>query len=117
MSDWPQLDELKQVLDVDPESEAWDGTEDSGLNATRLSRLLAAAIDYVKNVEVGDWDEIMDEPDERLASAALRMAELMALKPEVAAAVAGSARGPAAVAGDPVYRAYITGKRRRFGLS
>ncbi len=116
MIEWPELDELKQVLDVDPQTVAWDGAEDSGLSPTRLSRLLAAAIAHVK-AEVGNWNEIIDTPDEGLAAAALRMAELMALKPEVAAAVAGSGVTAAAVAGDPVYRAYMYGKHRRFGFS
>lgn len=110
MIDWPQLDELKQVLDTG-DTDVWDGTSDSGLPETRLSRLLEAAIAYVKG-EVGDWDELVDYPDERLAQAALRLAELIALKPEVAAAVAKGG-----VVGDPVYAVLMTGKHRRFGFS
>jgi hypothetical protein len=107
--EWPALDELKQVLDTG-ETDVWDGTSDSGLPETRLSRLLEAAIAYVKG-EVGDWDELVDYPDERLAQAALRMAELLALKPEASSA------GPSNVSGDLVYRALMTGKHRRFGFS
>ena len=107
MSDWPLLDELKQVLDVDPETTAWDGDYDE----TRLTRLLAAAIDYVKQ-DIGDWDDTYDFPTDRQSQAALRMAELMALKPEVAAAVTKGA-----VVGDPVYAALMTGEHRRFGFS
>ncbi len=115
MIDWPHLDELKQVLDVG-ETTDWDGTEDTSMGPTRLSRLLEAAIALVKQ-EVGDWDEMTDLPDERLAQAALRLAELLALKPEVAAAVSGTGRVPSAVASDPVYRALMTGKHRRFAFS
>ena len=111
MSDWPLLDELKQVLDVDPESNAWDGDYDE----TRLTRLLAAAIDYVKQ-DIGDWDDTYDFPTDRQSQAALRMAELMALKPEVAAAVSGTGRVSAAVASDPTYRKLMTGSRRKFPI-
>jgi hypothetical protein len=99
---WPELDELKQVLDVT--SDDWDGDADYDL--TRLARLLAAAIERVK-MDVGDWDEYEDEPDDALAQAALRMAELMALRPEVA---------PAAL-GDPTYARLLKGHRRVFGVA
>jgi hypothetical protein len=97
---WPELDELKQVLDVT--SDDWDGDLDN----TRLTRLLAAAIVKVK-LDVGDWDDLVDVPDESLAQAALRMAELLALRPEVAAdAVA-----------DPTYRRLMFGHRRKWGIA
>jgi hypothetical protein len=44
------------------------------------------------------------------------MAELLALKPEVAAAVSGSGIVPSAVASDPVYRKLMTGSHRTFGI-
>jgi len=97
---WPELDELKQVLDV--ESSDWDGD----LDDTRLTRLLAAAIERVE-LDVGNWDDITDQPDASLAQAALRMAELMALRPEVAAN-AGK---------DPTYQRLLFGHRRRFGVA
>ena len=103
MIQWPELDELKQVLDVD--SSDWDGLDYDG-GATRLTRLLAAAIARVKR-DVGDWDEDADAPDEALAQAALRMAELLALKPDSAAAVAS----------DPTYKRLLLGHRRRFGIA
>lgn len=102
-ADWPELDELKQVLDVT--SEDWDGAADSGFSETRLSRLLAAAISKVK-ADTGSWDEYLDEPDDNLAQAALRMAELMALRPEVAA---GAIK-------DPTYQRLMFGHRKRFGI-
>lgn len=101
MIDWPQLDELKQVLNVD--SEDWDGTETSGEGPTRLTRLLASAIDRVKD-DVGNWDEDVDLPTERHAQAALRMAELLAARPESEAVM------------DPTYRRLIAGLRRRFPI-
>ena len=104
MSDWPQLDELKQVLDIT--SDDWDGEATSSESETRLSRLLESAIDKVK-ADVGGWDEILDEPDARLAQAALRMAELLALKPELAAGTVS----------DPTYRRLLFGHRRKFGFA
>lgn len=101
MAAWPELDELKQVLDVT--STDWDGDYDN----TRLTRLLAAAIQKVKD-DVGDWDEYTDDPDDNLAQAALRMAELMALKPELSAQV-GSA--------DQTYNRLLYGHRRTFGVA
>jgi hypothetical protein len=105
MAAWPELDELKQVLDVT--STEWDGDYDG----TRLTRLLAAAIEKVKS-DVGDWDDYIDVPDDNLSQAALRMAELIALKPEVAAAVASGK-----MVGDPAYLMLIFGHRRAFGVA
>lgn len=104
MFDWPRLDELKQQLDV--ESNDWDGEVNAYGEETRLTRLLAAAITKVK-LDVGDWDEYVDVPDASLSQAALRMAELMALKPEV---IAGHEF-------DPTYQRLIHGHRRRFGVA
>lgn len=114
MAAWPELDELKQVLDV--ESTDWDGEAGSGGDedvTTRLSRLLAAAIATVK-VDVGNWDEMVDEPDDNLAQAALRLAELLALKPELAASL--RAKG-SAVFGDAAYQALMLGHHRTFGVA
>ena len=104
MSDWPQLDELKQVLDIT--SDDWDGEATSSESETRLSRLLEAAIAHVK-ADIGNWDEILDEPNATQAQAALRMAELMALRPEIAAQASQ----------DPTYRRLLFGQRRAFGVS
>lgn len=102
---WPELDELKQVLDV--VSDDWDGLEDEyDLGPTRLERLRLAAIAKVKQ-DVGLWDEYVDEPDEMLAQAALRMMELLALKPELAAQASG----------DPTYMRLLAGHRRRFAIA
>ena len=92
---WPALAELKQVLDVT--STDWD---------TTLTRVLASAIDKVK-ADVGEWDSDVDSPTPRLEQAALRMAELMALRPDAAADSIN----------DPTYDRLLSGKRRRFGIS
>ena len=93
MADWPGPDELKQVLDIT--STDWDDT---------LDRVLSSAINRVK-MDVGEWDDD-DEPDDNLAQAALRMAELLALRPEAAA----QART------DPTFAALLKGHRKRFGF-
>ena len=95
LDDWPTVDELKQVLDIT--SNDWDVT---------VERVLEAAIAKVK-LDVGDWDEIVDEPDEALAQAALRMGELLALRPEAAAASIN----------DPTYDKLLYGHRRTFGIA
>jgi hypothetical protein len=96
MAQWPAVAELKQVLDV--VGDDWDNT---------LDGVLAAAIIKVKK-DVGHWNDTVDEPDDSLNRAALRMAELMALKPEVATAVRVR---------DMAYQAYLFGHRRSFGVS
>lgn len=103
MAAWPELDELKQVLDVT--STDWDGDDDD----TRLTALLNAAIGHVKQ-ETGQDTE---EPSDSLGRAALRLAELMALRPEVAAALT---RGGTSFIADPAYNAFLYGERRHFGI-
>ncbi len=97
MADWPELEEVAQVLDVE-NVESW---------TTTLERCRLAAIQQVKE-EVGHWDEYEDEPDEKLAAAALRLAELFATRPEATTAELIS---------DPAYRRLITGRRRVFGFA
>jgi hypothetical protein len=96
MADWPDAEELKQVLDIT--SEDWDDTVD---------RVLAAAIAQVK-LDVGRWDEYEDEPDEKLAQAALRMGELISSRPTEPTSDLGA---------DPAYRSLIKGHRRVFGIA
>ena len=95
MATWPALGELKQVLDVT--STDWD---------TTLERVLASAIREVK-ATVGEWDDDVDSPTDSLAAAALRMAELMAMRPDSAADTVN----------DPTYARHVAGSRRRFGIS
>ena len=95
-------------------SSDWDGDYDG----TRLTRLLASAIEKVK-LDVGDWDDYIDVPDDNLSQAALRMAELMALKPEIAAQVTGGRgiRAASFSSTDPTYTALVFGHRRAFGVA
>jgi hypothetical protein len=94
MADWPDANELKQVLDVT--TEAFDET---------LYRVMAAGIAKVK-ADRGGWDDAVDVPDDNMAQAALRMAELLALRPEAAADTIK----------DPTYNRLMTGRRRVFGV-
>jgi hypothetical protein len=98
MADWPEVEELERILNVDPQN-----TDDFQVT---LDRVLASAIAYVKS-KVGNWADT-DEPDDNMAQAALRIAELLALRPETAAAVAAS---------DPTVARLLLGRRRRFGIS
>ncbi len=95
MVDWPDTAEVKKVLDVSDES--WDDI---------LDRVLAAAIAKVM-LDVGDWDETTDAPDEALAQAALRMAELLAQRPDA---------NPDQIF-DPTYTRLLYGHRRQFGIA
>ncbi len=97
MMEWPDLEELKQVLNVDPDGSDWDIT---------LEPILASAIRKVQH-DVGVWDLYEDLPDDALNRAALRMAELMAQRPGVDGGELGA---------DPAYRAHLFGHRKRFGL-
>jgi len=103
MSEWPKLDELKQVLNADPESNAWDGETDN----TRLTGLLASGIAYVKG-QVGEWNDATDVPTASLSRAALRAAQLMA--PPIN-------RAPDSLGRDPILAGHMTGHRRRFAIS
>jgi hypothetical protein len=95
MADWPTSDELKQVLNIDTDD--WDTTVD---------RVRSAAIGKVKR-DVGLWDDLVDEPDDMLAQAALRMAEMISERPTSPVALLDQ---------DPAYRANLSGHRRRFGI-
>jgi hypothetical protein len=106
MADWPDTEELAQVLNV----------ENVGDWSTTLDRVLASAIIKVK-ADVGAWDELVDTPTDKLSQAALRMAELMALRPEAAAGVGSRSGLPASISRDPVYQALISGYRRVFGIA
>jgi len=96
MADWPDLDDIKQVLNV--ESDDWD---------TRIEAVRVAAIDKVKR-DVGGWDEDTDEPDDALSQAAVRMAELMSERP--------TAPTQRSLGQDPSYRSLLSGHRRKFGI-
>ena len=95
MADWPTEDELKQVLNI--VSDDWD---------TTLDRVRSAAIAKVKR-DVGLWDELVDTPDDMLAQAALRMAEMISERPGIPVAH---------LANDPAYQTCLSGHRRSFGI-
>lgn len=96
MADWPDTTELAQVLDVS-NVEDWQ---------TTLDRTMASAIARVK-LDIGVWDEDTDTPTDMQAAAALRMGELLALRPEAAAEASR----------DPTYQRLLFGSRKRFGIS
>ena len=93
---WPDADELKQVLDIT--SDDWDET---------VERVLASAIKQVKE-DVGRWDEYLDEPDDKLSQAALRMGELISTRPT------GDTTN---LSKDPDYMALLKGRRRVWGIA
>lgn len=97
---WPQVTELAQVLNIEP-----DATVTAWL--TTLTRILNAAITRVK-AEVGNWDDAVNAPNDNLAAAALRMAELMSQRPDSSNPEVGQ---------DVAYQAYMTGQRKRFGIA
>jgi len=101
VADWPTLDELKQWRDVT--GSEWDGDTDD----TRFTAELAAAVAQVK-LDVGDWDELVDLPDEKLSRAAMRMAVLMR---------ENATQDTALLSTDPIYAAYLKGHRRRFAIA
>jgi hypothetical protein len=98
VAEWPTVEQFRRVLNFDPEYE--DPSADT------LASQLEAAIAKVKD-DVGDWDEYTDVPDDQLSMAALRMAVLMALSPEAAAAASE----------DPTYQRHLFGHRRTFGIA
>lgn len=97
MATWPDTDELAQVLNVDNVAD-WQ---------TTLDRVMASAIGYVK-LKSGNWVEGTDSPDDMLAQAALRMAEMMAQRPTAT---------PAELQADPTFDRLMFGHRRRFGVA
>lgn len=111
MADWPDLDELKQLLDIT--SEDWDGDA----NDTRLTRVLASAIDRTKAEVAGSveaFDDVITDPSDSVAQAALRLAELIATRPDANVSRAGSDR---VLLQDPTYLRLLKGSRRSFGIA
>lgn len=94
MADWPEVDLLKQKLDVG--SSDWDEHMDS---------LMASAIEQVQK----DVGEEVDEPTESLALAALTLAVYL-----------GSTDGEPdmdAARRNPKYQRLLKGHRVRFGIA
>ncbi len=97
MADWPSADELEKFLNLSNDPASW---------TDQIERIMSAAIARVK-LDVGVWDELVDEPNDALAQAALRMGELIAERPEAASAGTD----------DPTYWRLMYGNRKRFALS
>lgn len=97
--EWPEVDELKKLLDV---------SEDDFDH--QLDRNLDAAIEQVKK-DVGDWDEATDEPDASLAQAALLLAIRIAKAPSTGTAINAFERHQ-----DIGYERLLKGHRRRFSV-
>lgn len=111
MADWPTLEELKQLLDIT--SEDWDGDSDD----TRLTRVLASAIDRIKAEVAGstdNFDDIIVEPSDSVSQASLRLAELIATRPDAALSRVGADRQ---LLGDPTILRLLKGSRRSFGIA
>ena len=96
MADWPEAAELEKYLDLSNDPASW---------TDQVERIMSAAIARVKG-DVGQWDELVDEPDEALAQAALRMGELLAERPQA------TDNGD-----DPTYQRLLKGHRRRFAIA
>jgi hypothetical protein len=94
--EWPTVDELKKSVDMP--NDDFD---------PQLDRHLDAAIEQVK-LDVGDWDEVVDEPDASLAQAALLLAIRIASDPSQA---------PRLLARDAGYERLLKGHRRRFSIA
>ena len=96
MADWPEAAELEKYLDLSNDPASW---------TDQVERIMSAAIARVKG-DVGQWDELVDEPDEALAQAALRMGELLAERPTATDNGA-----------DPTYQMLLKGHRKRFAVA
>jgi hypothetical protein len=94
--EWPTVDELKKSLDQP--NDDFD---------PQLDRHLDSAIEQVK-LDVGDWDDVVDEPDASLAQAALLLAIRIASDP---------AQAPRILSRDVGYERLLKGHRRRFGIA
>jgi len=102
VADWPTTEEIAQVIDIGDQA-AWDWN---------IAQLREAAIYRVKQ-DVGVWDELVDEPDDSLSRAAMRMCELIAERPEAVTTF----RGQAMISEDPTYARLLRGHRKRFAIS
>ena len=98
MADWPDVEEAILLLDIG----------DQEWVEAHLEHSLEAAIERVK-ADVGDWDEYVDVPDERLRQAALRAVQVLRVN-----APDDGWRG---LPDDHIYQALIHGHRRAFGVA
>lgn len=98
--DWPEVDDLKRRLNV----------LDVSIHDTEMAVILAAAINQIK-LEVGNWDELVDSPNEAMAEAALQRAFEMGSADEV-----GITRDRFGTVHIPKSNQLLLGQRRRFPI-
>lgn len=98
MADWPTVAEVEHLLDLGNE----DWIED------HLEHALAAAIEGVKQ-DVGNWNELTDEPDERLRNAALRAVSVLRVN--------APDDGWRSLRQDRIYLSLVQGHKRTFGVA
>lgn len=113
MAEWPDLGELKQLLDIT--SDDWDGDDDE----TRLTRVLSSAIEHAKELIAGTvaaYDDLFTDPTSKHAQLALRVAELLATRP-AADSTSGGRSSLTRVLEDPTIKRLLFGQRRRFGIA
>jgi hypothetical protein len=97
---WPEVEDLKRRLNV----------IDVSIHDVEMEVILAAAIGQIK-MEVGDWDELTDAPNEALAGSALQRAFEMGSADEV-----GITRGRFGTTHIPKSTQLLLGQRRRFPI-
>jgi DICT domain-containing protein len=98
MADWPAVEDIKKVLNVNEDADNWTDLVDS---------IRASAIELSKRL-VGAWDEDLDEPTEALALMALRIAELLGMRPDTTLTD---------LIKDAHVQSLLLGHRRRFAIA
>lgn len=98
MATWPDVEEVVRLLDIG--DEPWI--------EEHLQHALDAAIEGVKQ-DVGQWDEDVDEPDERLRQASLRAVQVLRVN--------APDDGWRSLREDRIYLSLIHGHRRTFGVA
>ena len=98
MATWPDVEEVVNLLDVG----------DAEWIEDHLEHALESAIEAVKQ-DVGDWDEGVDEPDERLRNAALRAVQVLRVN--------APDDGWRSLREDRIYLSLVAGHKRTFGVA
>ena len=98
MATWPDVEEVINLLDIG----------DQEWIEEHLEHALAGAIERVK-LDVGNWDEYLDQPTEQLRQAACRAVAVMRVN--------APDDGWRALSRDRIYTSLIYGHRRRFGVA
>ncbi len=98
MAEWPDVEEAVLLLDIG----------DADWIVAHLQHTLDAAIEAVKQ-DVGHWNELTDEPDERLRNAALRAVQVLRVN--------APDDGWRSLREDRIYLSYLQGHKRTFGVA